>query len=749
MKNNILHRFAINDLKTHRKDVSWSIITIFVVSILVMLISLISPYIINQKFVDYQRQNGIYNYFVLDISIHDINNMELYLAKDKVTLDDLRLSVCYTIPSGYTLNSESMTEIKNNPEIIATHIKEGRMPTNKHEIAVKEKVFKNWGYSQKLNQNIKLSFTHEEKVYVQEFQVVGILKETGDTTIAVSNLFDSPYSIYIDVKDDTLIHNMSEYGLIQSPTINDLGMGIYVTSSIFILIQVAIFIVAYALLYGLTLSSFEKKQRDYILLRSIGATQRQIYYVIFIQVLLLSVCPIFISMFLVYIISLFIPHITQTTLPLLFNISTMLWNAFVIFAIVFISYFIPAKSACRQALLGTFEQREFQYFYYHYKKLHHIRPFYLAWRQLVSLKKKMIMKIFFIAVISLSCMYIVGERVYHSFAVENYQEIIDQKGEGIEYILRKEDESFDIKDFDFYKPYCKSISVYQYFDNDDLRAGFLYNSEFVQYNLPYKLYCINDNLKKQYQISNLQPQQVIFSRGHIKNTLENYKLHDTIDFLGEKYELSQIIDDDFESFAIVSESDFEKYQFIEVQQKIIIRFDDIHQKNKAFIDVPQDIHELDKKYYAMDLQVNIKSLVESQMITQEGMTISFWKNVFIIILLAIIYIYQFVFELLKQREDIGTYQLLGMTHKEIWLIYFYKALLIGVVGLLCGGVYYFLDGYHEYQSLSNEGLFYQISTLLPTMLLAFIVVIVMIVISLIPLRGILKRGAFENKNIRE
>lgn len=53
MKNNVLHRFAINDLKTHYQDVKWSVVTIFIAAILGMLISFFSPYILNQRYLEY------------------------------------------------------------------------------------------------------------------------------------------------------------------------------------------------------------------------------------------------------------------------------------------------------------------------------------------------------------------------------------------------------------------------------------------------------------------------------------------------------------------------------------------------------------------------------------------------------------------------------------------------------------------------------------------------------------------------
>lgn len=742
MKNNVLHRFAINDLKTHYQDVKWSVVTIFIAAILGMLISFFSPYILNQRYLEYQKNHGIYDYSFLYVSPEDIDNIELYLAGNKIKLDDPRLSVCYMIHSGFTFNNESMTELKGNPAIVSTHIKEGRMPTDKSEIAVKEKVFKNWGYSQALNQVIQLSFTHEENLYVQEFKVVGILKETGSTDIAVSKMFDSNCSIYIDVEGDMVLKSMSNYEFILSVSKDDLGAGTYYnTNMILLFIQLIIILLAGSLLYGLTLSSFEKKQRDYVLLRSMGATQRQIYYIIFIQVLLLSICPLAMSLILVYIISLIIPHVFLLPLHLPFQFTTMLWNSVIVFILTFICYFMPARSACRHALLGTFEEREFRYFYYRYKKLHQIRPFYLAWRQLISLKKKMIVKIIFISIISIACMSIIGDQVY-CYIIEEYQVAVGQKEENLEYTLL-EGESMDVKDFDVYKSFSKNITFYQYYNRYNLQNNL---SQLSNYTFPYTFYCINDNLKQQYQISELKPHQVIFSRRYMNERLEKHKVYDQVDFLGDEYELVQIIEDTFASIAIVSETDFYKYQFMKPQYSVIIQFDDIHQKTQAYLNKSQEIWKLNDKYYCDNGEMLYGYMADLQS-DYKTLAFRFWMNIFIIVSLSIVYIYQFIFEILKQREDIGSYQLLGMTCHEIWQIYFYKSVFIGMIGIFCGSIFYFLNEFYAYYSLSIEnGL---MMSLFLGFLVALFVIVIVVIISLIPLRYIVKRDAFDNKNVKE
>ncbi len=102
------------------------------------------------------------------------------------------------------------------------------------------------------------------------------------------------------------IDNAEQCHLYRSVSPDDFG-GIITNNIHAVLIQLTIIIIAMTLLYGLILSSFEKREKDYTLLRNIGTTQRQIYYIIFIQVIILSCAPIIILMILIGIITFLVP----------------------------------------------------------------------------------------------------------------------------------------------------------------------------------------------------------------------------------------------------------------------------------------------------------------------------------------------------------------------------------------------------------------------------------------------------------
>ena len=83
---------------------------------------------------------------------------------------------------------------------------------------------------------------------------------------------------------------------------------------------------------------------------------------------------------------------------------------------------------------------------------------------------------------------------------------------------------------------------------------------------------------------------------------------------------------------------------------------------------------------------------------------------------GIIYIYQLSYEILKQRETIGTYQLLGMRKFEIWRIYVYKSGMIALIGFVCAVYYHFADIYLNY----GLNLFYTYTFLVTTSPISFV-----------------------------
>ncbi len=743
MRNNILNKFAINDLKTHQKDSIIMMITIFIVSMTVMLVSLLTPLITNERYVEYQKQNGNYTYVYNTVDIEYISlgtfkKSDFFINGEKRKLKDI--PHCITYNCGSTYQHENMSALEGDYSILSLQLLEGRMPKQKNEIVVEKSVLDRWGYSHQINQYIKLLYTPEgqNNMKVGEFKVVGIIEENEHGIIVSQEMCQSNnYELYLKTKANETIDNNEELMLDPNYTSSDF-VGAFDIAFTLTVIQMLIVLVSLAIIYGITLTSFEKKQKDYTLLRSIGATQRQIYYVVFLQSLLLSFMPIVISISIVYILSIVLPSLITLPVTLLLSPLDVIWNCTIILFIAIVSYLMPAKAATRKALTGNFEGQEFQYFYYRYKKLHNMRPLYLSWRQLISFKKKMIIKVLIITIITVTTMNVVEYTLFN-------QNDISLDTQTIEYDLHKKISYLEIEnDFKNLNPYVQSMVSYNYISSETLMDK--YSTRLADgldesfYDIP-SLYCVDSNLQKQYHLEDIQSGQIILTYTYINSKGINEDIKN-ITIMGHEYEVVQVVDKEDIS-VFLNQKDYNNYLKNNPETgytRIELSFDNVHERTQALITYSQDFSRINQKYEVSLSDYNQEEVSVSQTDIQSLLLIG---------ALAIIYIYQFIFELYKQKEDIGCYQLLGLTHKEIGSIYFFKSLITIMIGFIFGSIYYGLDIYYKYNALMEMEYIFHVNTSLIIIGVSFIVVMMILIISLLPLKGILKKDAFENKNTRE
>ena len=62
MKNNLLHHFAIQDLKTHRNDSKVTLVTLIALSFVIMMITFLTPLLLNSYILNSQAKHGYYDY---------------------------------------------------------------------------------------------------------------------------------------------------------------------------------------------------------------------------------------------------------------------------------------------------------------------------------------------------------------------------------------------------------------------------------------------------------------------------------------------------------------------------------------------------------------------------------------------------------------------------------------------------------------------------------------------------------------
>lgn len=735
MKNNILNKFAINDLKIHYRDTIVTLATLSCLSFILMLITFLSPLLMNSHLLEQQSRYGAYDYISTQYMDRDkIDKMQINLNGKMTSLKEADVSYAIKQSVGYVLPNGSISYIENDSSLIATKIESGRMPIDNQEIAVKKEILENLGYEEDLGEIVSIPYVDENsQCQVQQWKIVGFLENKGSSSVVVgAPSRQGEYILYIDVHNQDEILNSQELQLEKMIDISkDIGnksqLDFFVT-----ILQFIIFIVCGIILFGLTFASFENRQDDYVLLRGIGATKRQLYYIVFLQAVVFIVLSLVISSILLFIVGSVLKINIDTVIPFSFIPSYYLGNIFTVVLLVMISYFAPARAACQRALTGSFVGNEFQYFYYRYKKLHQMRPFYLGWRQLVNHKKQMIIKIFLIFMASLMMMNMMAEQILsqhfqqkkeHLIQSENNQEISLQF-----HPIDENKANLNLDDFHIYESYAKEIRYFHTLEHH----GYISST---------KIYCYDETVKKEFHLQDtIKTGQVVISQGfHNDNNIDLFVMD------GENYTIASILEDCNDQFVIMSQEDFKEYGNLQDYQEVKIYFENVQQKTKGLIVFANQNKMLEYIMY------------DSLALAQEENNAYFEEDIdnvpFVMISIMIgaslIYIYQLSYEILKQRKTIGTYQLIGLKKLEIWSIYAYKSAFIALIGFSLALYYHFADYIMKYVANGGWKMFVLPSGLYHQFIPALLLVIVLIVLSLLPIYTILGKNGMENRNIRE
>jgi ABC-type lipoprotein release transport system permease subunit len=724
MKGNILNRFAINDLKIHKKDTVIMMITIFIASLITLLIAWLSPVYLNYQYINYLKEDGNYSYMGYYDKDNAISDIKPIINGKEYSLADL--DTCYLYDCGTAYTYSTIYSLSGNTEIVSLKLKEGKLPTNENEIAIKQSELELWGYTYELNKQIDIAYSKEDKGYSHSYKIVGLLEESGPCNILASSSSYEKYQVYIKLDDNQIIDNSESIGLLQGETIKSFSLSIDKQVFALTYIDVIIVFITTGIIYGLTLTSFDKKTKDYTLLRSIGITERQMYYVIVLQSLILSLLPSFLAMMIIFVVSFLFPSYQNISLP--FSISQMITQVVIIIIITFFSYFLPARKSLRQSLSGAFDGQIHQYFYYRYKKLHHLNPIYLAHRLLVGVKKQMIIKIILIVMTTFILSSTFCPVIFAYKYNENDDTNNDLKYINYEISADKNSSQIDLKDFRFFKEYAVYEIPYKSFYSNEMNA-----------------YCyeLNNDLKDYYDLEDIQNNEVVITNSFIDELPESCHVGDTISFNNDdkKYIIKQIIYDEKLIVFFTSQSYATLCNQNEYTNMLVV-FQNIKDIASCFNKYCQEINALNQKYNIYDEYIR----VSLEKISVDNTSIN-TTTLIIAILILMIYVYQYMFELYKQKEEIGSYQLLGLTNKEITSIYFYKTLIVTLIGFIIGMGAFIMDVYYNYSPRDFHT--FMITTLVPLLLTIIIILFIINVICVIPLKGILKHDGIENKNIRE
>lgn len=720
MNSSVLNQFIMKDIYKHKKDYTIMAIVVFVASMIAFSFTLFSEVSSSYHLKDYQHNKGSYTY----VSHSIIQNEDLYLNGNKVSIDIFPHAHTYVV--GRDLQNEIIYAYEGNEDVIGVHLIQGRFPKNKDEIIVKEKYFKLWGYEAKLNENIVISYRTYEQIdsddivfkasqhaKVKEYRIVGIIQEECDYSALIKdnnfiNAFE-PYT-YIETNKDDILYSDSvdvDYNS-DINTIFDTSMNPYTLT----LIEFLSIIVPFSLVYGIILSSFEVKNREYTLLRSIGITKGQLYYVAIIQSVIVSFLPIILS----FIIILIFAYINSYDISLL----ALIWCLFKLVCIVIFSSLLPVFQSQRKSLTGAFENDDHSYIYYRYKKLHKMTPLYLGWRKFIILKKKSVVKI---ALLSLSVFLSV--QVMFTLIVQNQQlsndyshTILTHLDRG-EYILKE--------DLGVINDYASAIHIFSYFESGHYEQ-YLSSADSI-----FEVYALTPEVKDYFQIHDELDRNELLINGSQKKS-----------YNGTLKDLYRKAEKRYTYYVFVNPDEFYSLTDNNYIQKFILIFDSIDSQRELLTSHANEYLDVLNHHHIG------KALIDG--IIKDQMNYKMYRDVedyvlplkcFLVAMSIIIFIYTFAFEMFKDKENIGTYQLLGLNIKEIITIYMFHLLILIFIGFVlgCSGAYLEL--------IYNYGFIHKLIFYILPIILCLLIIVFVVVISMIPLLYLVKRNAFENKVARD
>lgn len=726
MKDNILNKFALRDLKKHKKDTIAISLTILIISLIMMFISWITPVFLYKNYLDYHRQYGKYTYYGMFGDDEDLNHIQPVINGKTYQLDDL--DVCYEYVQGETFTNSVLMNIEGNVDLLPIELIEGRFPQNENEITLSKTELKSWGYEEKLNQEIEIAYFCNEKAIKKKYEVVGFI-EASDETDNIDFLKcclikdkDKTYSygnVYIHLDNNQQIENSEELNL-SNTSLLSFQVPDYDRNTFLMFIQVMITIISVAILYGITMAGLESKIKDYTLLRGMGMTNRQMNYIVLLQTLIISLLPSLIAMFIIFILSRIVTSYNDIPLP--FDLATMLMELIVVLVITLFSYFLPARKSLKRALTGSFDNQEHQYIYYRYKKLHKLNAFYLGYRQLMGVKRKSITRLILLFIATL----FISSYIYPYFYPQENKRISQDINMKIYYYIDDSDKS-DIlqkEDFEIYKPYASQILYTKILDSYDI-----------------KIFPYNDDTQQYYQLDNLKNGEAIVSNTYLENQYKAYQEGDEIIIDEQTFIIKGIIKNN-ESICFVNEADFSQFN-LENYLYVKIDFDNVSQRTAAFLNNYQEIGELKYTFYGQywfddeDIFEYDNNIIKPNL-----------YDLLIGCVALFIFVYQYIFELFKQKEDIGSFQLLGFTKKEIGSIYFFKSLMIMSISFIIATLYQLEDIYRSY-NIAQVLKIFKVSVLAIPIFVVLMIMIIICLVSLLPIVIILNNSGLENKVLKE
>ena len=374
----IINVMTLRYLLSHKKR---SILTILCIIVSVLMMSCVGIAFSSGK--DYyksyiEKTEGDYHYYfgssgqnTLDILKNDSDIDEVYFSQNlNLIYDNVEIS---------TLCGDNLYFQKKN---FNDYIVEGRLPTNKNEIVINDKIFNITHTNKNIGDIIIFDNNQEYKIvgFMDFYQTQEIFSESYQALTYVD--FDKDYSVYVRDKDvsqnifqhmselemkikDTIITSHSTYLAIQnifqsrsSENVMNIYKIVYIIFAIIVLSSIAIIYQAFQL-------SVSDRIQYLGMLSSVGATPKQKKYSIYYEGFILSIISIPIGLIISF-IGIQIAFFYVNQMPFVKNIGIFIQLkisfSYIFFIIIsslitiFIALFIPARQLSRISIMDALKK---------------------------------------------------------------------------------------------------------------------------------------------------------------------------------------------------------------------------------------------------------------------------------------------------------------------------------------------------------------------------------------------------------
>ena len=451
-KHNYIQKIAYDNIRKQKKFYKFVFISLVMVFVLSTIISILFASYEEIGYRERYERYGLWSAVVKNSNDSVIQQLE----------DDVDIGYIYDLGDvqyqGQKVGRMSSLD-KTAQELVKLNLEDGRMPYQQDEIVLEEDQFLNLGIPQKIHQTIELSIMYQGQELTREYKIVGIVSnytqiyDTSLGNIITSQITSNQYDALLYSQDNLnlwneiiekeletdILFNTNTYKYYQqstSPLKNSYEEGDYTK-----ILSRMIICVGFVGVLGTMVSAMAKRTENFVLMRAIGTTSKQIQKMVIYEGIIL----IFIALLIGLIIGVFLSSIVLYAYyqlmggTFIFIVNKTFYIQFCLSLLTsLIGIFIPSFQAYSIPLTGKIQQKVKRN---RVRKVRKINILSLGFKEFADHKM-----VSFLLIVIIFIGIMIGDLM--NLSVESYVDTnnsIREKSD-FDYILRSSQEVFSQKD---------------------------------------------------------------------------------------------------------------------------------------------------------------------------------------------------------------------------------------------------------------------------------------------------------------